>query len=152
MLSEDDPGLLQLAQRSDQRLDKKCAYARISYKRFQRAQVTRLMDGGYEVISGYAGTHQHEPRGSVRLALELYPLKRRGPWYLVTVYENNVRIGASDCDTYSRVSASLSAGLGHLLRSICRISPSNDGRAGQFVAAPMEVHLAQVMFARRHPS
>jgi hypothetical protein len=46
---------------------------------FDVMNVIRLLGYGDEVISAHAGTHQQEPRGFVRLALEVYPLKRRNP-------------------------------------------------------------------------
>jgi hypothetical protein len=49
---------------------------------FDVMDVIRLPGYGDEVISAHAGTHQQEPRGFVRLALEVYPLKRRNPRHL----------------------------------------------------------------------
>jgi hypothetical protein len=46
---------------------------------FDVMDVIRLLGYGDEAISAHAGTHQQEPRGFVRLALEVYPLKRRNP-------------------------------------------------------------------------
>jgi hypothetical protein len=60
---------------------------------FDVIDVIRLLGYGDEVISAHAGTHQQEPRGFVRLALEVYPLKRRNPrHFFVPIKEQHSQV------------------------------------------------------------
>jgi hypothetical protein len=73
---------------------------------FDVMDVIRLLGYGDEAISAHAGTHQQEPRGFVRLALEVYPLKRRNPRHFFVPIKERTLPGTVIYDTEQRAPAS----------------------------------------------